>query len=163
VERKPSIALGAVLAIMLAAIFPYTAYKKYEAGAIVSVINQNGQAVGDCTVFVRFRRKLERRFKTPKFVNELRNIDTSACPKRFQLAWLDYVQAWEREGEITPDRNLVDFLFGVGGVYTKSSRMAGMAAEPFEVRDALTQSWQKVERIALEYDVRVVYQPIQHN
>jgi len=167
-EKKHGIILAVVVAVVVAitvaTLVFFRAYKFYESQTILTVINQHQQAVKDCTVHVRpGHPKPQRIFQTKTFVNELHNVDTSACPKRFQMAWLDYVQAWERKGEVTPDTALVDFLYGVGGVYAKSSKMADMAAEPHEAKNAVEQSWQRVERVAWEYDVQVLFQPLQHN
>ncbi len=38
---------------------------------------------------------------TKAYVEALKEVDTSACPPRFKLAWLGYVHAWERRTDST--------------------------------------------------------------
>jgi hypothetical protein len=148
-RRKVGIAL---LVFVWLPVVAYLYYSDAESKAIIAVINQNAQNARDCTTVFGKRRD----FNTRKFVNKVQGIDTSACPKKFQLTWLDYVHCWERQGEQTPGMVLSEAYLGLIGVATRSSSLSKLTTKPIETADALENSWQNVETVALEYNVRIV-------
>lgn len=76
----------------------------------------------------------------------LRKIDTSHCPKDFQLAWLDYVQVWECFAD-----------YGLPGMALDLVLLKQLDGSQLERRSRsrdTKEAWNKVERIALYYGVR---------
>ena len=156
-NNRHYIALAVVICVVLSVVALFFVYKGAVAQSIVNVLNRNARAARACVQTSTLGTRNKRKFNTREYVNELHRIDASRCPKKFQLAWLDYVQAWEREGEQTPGVVLGELYLGMVGVATKSSSLEKMAVRPIEARDALERAWDALERVALEYDVRVVH------
>jgi hypothetical protein len=129
-------------------------YKAVESQSIVNVINQSASAAQNS---MQISRKY-RRFLGSKYVGELHKIDTSACPKKFQLVWLNYVHAWELQAQQTPGTRLAEAYLGAVGVITHSTSFEKIGTRGIETADATTLAWQNVETVALEYDVRMKYQ-----
>lgn len=131
-------------------------FKAFEILSITSVLNQRNDAFRNAKLRVRRNGEItEARFvNSRQYLNELYKIDTSHCPKKFQLAWLDYVQAGERDGR-AKERVITDFA------------VAAVTYQIFSLRDAVSTTEksiderelaeQNLERVALEYDVRVVH------
>ena len=143
---------------LLAGIFAVFAYKAAEAFSIVNVLNQNAKAVGDSMQIRGLGRRSVTNFNTGQYVIKLHKIDTSPCPKKFQLAWLDYVHAWEQEAQQTPGRMLGEAYFTMLGVATRSSSLGNVGAKPIEAANELERTRQQLERVALEYNVRIIRQ-----
>jgi len=84
------------------------------------------------------------------YAQGLRDIDMVDCPRDFQVAYLDHVHAWESlarsRGSVDPVGAVIKFLV------TKS-----LPSSPDEqpIHDEITRTWDKVERIALSYGVRM--------
>jgi hypothetical protein len=167
-EKKSGIWAGLAIAFVVIvglgiALLCYKGYELAEASAraetIIAVLNANGTALNDCFEVRTFRGIPKKtKFLPRRYVNKIHQIDPSHTPKRFQLAWLDYVQAWERISDQTPGMVLGETYVAMIGVYTHSSRLTDVAARPIEAADALEMARQKLERVALEYDVRIIHQ-----
>ncbi|HEY5043040.1 MAG TPA: hypothetical protein VIK53_13670 [Verrucomicrobiae bacterium] len=154
--------LGLVgLAFVLFLIGGYVSYshKVAESQSVVNVINQGANAARHSTQ-IRYlvTGKSLTNFLASQYIGELQKIDTSACPKKFQLAWLNYVQAWEAQAQQTPGRRFAEAYLEAVGVMTHSSSLEKVGTRGIEVADATTRAWQNVEMVALEYDVRMKYQ-----
>jgi hypothetical protein len=154
--KKTTVAL-IVVACIIAAVGVYFVTGIVRSQSIVVVLNQNAQNARDCTQVFAVGNRTRRRFNTRKFVDKLQGNDTSACPKKFQLAWLDYVHCWEREREQTPGVVLSEAYLGMIGVATRSSSLSRLTTKPIETADALETAWQNLETVALEYGVRVIH------
>jgi hypothetical protein len=119
--------LGLVgLAFILLLIVGYVSYshKVAEAQSIVNLINQNANAAKHSNQILTYRNGISRtNFLTSQYVGELHKIDTSACPKKFQLTWLNYVQAWEVEAQQTPSMARANALAAAIGTVTHSSSL----------------------------------------
>jgi hypothetical protein len=80
----------------------------------------------------------------------LQRIDAGRCPKKFRLAWLDYVHAWERwagyglVGMLRDVGELVPAAIAAGGMTDVSRRWERMNT---------SEAWRTVERVAVEYGV----------
>jgi hypothetical protein len=145
----------AVLILVALAIFLF--YRQAETKSVLNVLNQRNDAVLNSMRIVR-RNGVETRTRfniNRRYVNELYKIDTSHCPKKFQLAWLDYVQACERAQKI-PGRVIAD----IAVVAATGSFVPVLNEIPKTVNtnDELLMAWQSLERVALEYDVRIIHQ-----
>ena len=97
-----------------------------------------------------------KQFNVHKYINGLTQIDTAFCPKKFEQAWLDYIQATTRASDQNPIRG--EFVMGMIGVATKSPSLEPTTAKPPEAKDEVERAWQNIERIALEYNVRIIHQ-----
>ncbi len=86
------------------------------------------------------------------YVTALHNIDTSSCPKKFRLVWLDYVQTWERMAQYPPIRKIEDIVQSAEAILNPS----GLADvdQRADKRDT-TEAWRQCVRVALEFDVDV--------
>ena len=131
------------------------AYKGAQTRSVVTVLDQNAQAALAAQQIRTIGRHSVTNFNAQQFVTELSRIDSSRCPKKFQLAWLDYVQACERAAEQTPSAMFGEAYLSVLGVVSRSSSLANLGARPLEAAEALQRTWQQVERAALEYNVRI--------
>jgi hypothetical protein len=152
------------LLLFIGIVVVYCIYRFSEAKSIVSVINQNASAARDSMQVRYFKNGTSRtNFLADQYVGELHRIDTSTCPKTFQLSWLTYVQACELQAQQNPravtGANLG--LMAVGAI-THSSAFETLGTRGIEreldASLATTHAWQRVEKVALEYDVRMVYQ-----
>ena len=83
------------------------------------------------------------------YVKLLQSVDTSSCPEDFRLAWLDYIQVWQRKMDVKIMAvNLAD------GISLFQGNLGAISdiAKRNEANDTLI-SWQKCERVALQYGV----------
>ncbi|HEY1719105.1 MAG TPA: hypothetical protein VGH42_12530 [Verrucomicrobiae bacterium] len=131
--------------------------------SIIDVINQNANAAKHSVQILTYKNGMSRtNFLASQYVAQLHKIDTSACPKKFQLAWLNYVQTWEVEAQQTPSMARANALAAAIGTVTHSSSLETVGTTGIErqinANDAITHAWQNVEMVALEYDVRIKYQ-----
>jgi len=88
-------------------------------------------------------------FHPARYVKLLKQIDTAGCPQDFRLAWLNYVQTWERRNSPqTASENLLNLIPAATG------NLSGLndIAKRSEANDTLIP-WQKCEQVALEYGV----------
>lgn len=131
------------------------AYHGAQTRAVATVLNQNNQAASAAQQIRTFGSHSTTNFNAHQFVTELSRIDSSGCPKRFQLVWLDYVQAWERAADQTPSTMLGEAYLSMLGVVSRSSSLANVGARPLQAAEALQRTWQQLERVALEYNVRI--------
>jgi hypothetical protein len=125
------------------------------AGAISNVLSQRIAARKKCA-HGQGRLSLNR----TEYVAALKTADTAACPSKFRLAWLDYVQTCERANEYS----IVDCVWD--GAESAGSAMA-VPTSPGEavsgIRDRYgrarrrdtNEAWRQCQRVALEYDVVV--------
>jgi hypothetical protein len=142
--------------VLVLLIFGFFLLFKYsETQSILSVINQRNDAIRNATLRVLRNGEV---VKTPlnqrRYLNGLYNIDTSHCPKKFQLAWLDYVQACERtrmmQGEMMFDA-VVSLTTSSPAFIVKGISSSEKIGNDREL------AWQNLERVALEYDVRFIH------
>jgi hypothetical protein len=156
--KKPAlVSLVVAFVLVTMTIEVFAVRRIMRSRTIIAALNQNAQNARDCTETITFGGRERKRFLARKFVDKLHEVDTSDCPMKFQLAWLDYVHCWERQGEQTPAVVLGELYLGMFGVATRSSSLSKLATKPIETKDALETSWQNLETVALEYDVRVTH------
>jgi hypothetical protein len=84
-----------------------------------------------------------------RYVKLLKQIDTAGCPQEFRLAWLDYVRTWERKSN--PRGPAENVLGGLPAFHGDVNALTDIAKR-MEADDTLI-SWQKCERVALEFGV----------
>jgi hypothetical protein len=82
-----------------------------------------------------------------RYVKLLKQIDTAGCPQEFRLAWLDYVQTWERKSN--PRGTAENVLEGLPAFHGDVNALTNIAKR-MEADDTLI-SWQKCERVASEF------------
>jgi hypothetical protein len=152
------------LLLFIGSVAVYYICRISEAKNIVNVINQNAGAVRDSMEIRYFKNGTSRtNFLAGQYVGELHKIDTSTCPKKFQLSWLTYVQACELQAQQNP-RSVTGVNLGLMavGAITRSSALETLGTRGIEremdASLATTHAWQRVERVSLEYDVRMIYQ-----
>lgn len=84
------------------------------------------------------------------YVAELHKIDVSDCPKVFRLAWLDYVQAWERHidlpGKLGRGLEATGSLYAQSGPAFKQAQDRMISADPNE-------AFRRLQRAAVECGV----------
>jgi hypothetical protein len=91
-----------------------------------------------------------------EYLAALTAIHTSDCPKQFQLAWLEYVQTWEREVSYPVLRRVEDVAETVGAI--KDVSLLRDVDERAEKRD-MFEAWRHCKRVALEFDVEIADDP----
>jgi hypothetical protein len=82
-----------------------------------------------------------------RYVKLIEQIDTTGCPQEFRLAWLNYVQTWERKSN--PRDTAENVLESLPAFHGDVNALTDVAKR-IEADDTLI-SWQKCERIALEF------------
>ena len=82
-----------------------------------------------------------------RYVKLLKQIDTAGCPQEFRLAWLDYVQTWKRKSN--PRDTAENELEGLPAFHGDVNTLTDIAKR-MEPNNTLI-SWQKCERVALEF------------
>ena len=87
------------------------------------------------------------------YVQKLRKVDMSRCPRDFQLAYLDHIQAWESLARSRASVNLIRPLIELLFLETIPD-ISGLHDEQ-PIYDEITKTWDKIERIALSYRVKV--------
>jgi hypothetical protein len=125
--------------------------------AIIRVVNENGKAILRC----RVKRPLladvlgddtNRDYvSTPQFAKELRKIDITGCPTDFQNAWVEYVQAWERQAESPLGGVVAVTELGVAAK-VGADVAANDAIRKLNLRDK-DEAWRNCELVALKYGV----------
>ena len=111
--------------------------------AIAQVVQARAEAYQKASVSKKIRGREV--FDASVYLKALHEIDTKECPKKFRLAWLDYVQAWDRQMEILP------FLFE--GVLAIKGDLKPLAEG--QIARNTTEKWRAVQRMALEYGIDV--------
>jgi hypothetical protein len=149
--------------LLIAGVIVVTAYKgavaQSKAQSIVDVMNQNVNAARHSTQIRHLATGNSiTDFSASQYVGELHKIDTLACPKEFQLAWLNYVHTWELEAQQTPGTRLGEAYLATIGMITHSDSLEKFGTRGNEAANATTLAWQNVEMVALKYDVRMKYQ-----
>lgn len=144
-----SVAITALLATGF-----FLAVRSAESKSIINVLNKHSQLVKSLTQGPADKTMPQRKFDAHKYINGLTQMDMSFCPRRFEAAWLGYVQATERAFDQRTIRG--ELVVGMMGVATKSP--SSPPAQPPEARDEVESAWQNVERVALDYDVRIIHQ-----
>jgi hypothetical protein len=177
-----SAVVGLTVFILVAAMWVRYA----QTQAILSVFNQRLEIAKECTVAVHWPDgkpvldkdgKPVKRLNVRKCVSRIHDIDVSACPKRFRLAWLDYLQAIDHLMEKGKDASsdlLYDVVdFGEAAVAYKTGHpilMLEALAKPVQrfgtteaaIKQAgynLTDANYNLKRIAIQYGVRFVPEP----
>jgi hypothetical protein len=127
-----------------------------ESKSISNVLNKHAQLLKAPTQGPADKTMLRKKFDTHKYLNQLSQIDPSFCSKKFETAWLDYIQATEPAS----DQKLLryELIVGMIGVATKSPSLTPLLAKPLEARDEVERACQNVERVAWEYGVRIIPQ-----
>lgn len=162
--RKPSgrkmrmalLVVGLVLIMCALAVFVHTERKAAVAGAIRSALAADitlaRQLAGGRGLYDRGANTLQ------AYTQGLRKIDMSRCPREFQMAYLEHIQAWESLARSRSDRSLdIGSLLSVLqgnpiGLLPLLSDTEG------PMREEIVTTWNEVERIALSYGVKVTEQ-----
>jgi hypothetical protein len=84
-----------------------------------------------------------------RYVELLKQIDTAGCPQEFRLVWLDYLQTWAQKSN--PGGTAENVLEGLPAFHGDVNALTDIAKR-MEADDTLI-SWQKCERVALEFGV----------
>ena len=83
------------------------------------------------------------------YIKLLQSVNTSTCPEDFRLAWLDYIQVWQRKIDVRIMAvNVVDGI----SIFQGNLGAMGDLAKRSEANDTLIP-WQKCERVAMQYGV----------
>lgn len=91
-----------------------------------------------------------------EFLPGLQSISTEGCPKKFRLAWLDYVHACERAAEYPTLRKLEDVVQSVG---SWNNPAVLKEVEDRASRRDIREAWRQCQRVALEFDVEIAADP----
>jgi hypothetical protein len=152
--RRYIISSVAIIALLATGFF--LAIRSVESKSIINVLNKHSQLVQSLSQRPADKTMSQRKFDAHKYIDGLTQMDMSFCPKRFEAAWLGYVQATERAFDQRTIRS--EFVMGMMGVATKSPSSPPLPAKPPEARGEVESAWQNVERVALDYDVRIIHQ-----
>jgi hypothetical protein len=152
--RRYIISSVAIIALLATGFF--LAVRSAESKSIINVLNKHSQLVKSLTQRPADKTMPQRKFDAHQYINGLTQMDLSFCPKRFEAAWLGYVQATERAFDQRTIRS--ELVMGMVGVAAKSPSSTPLPAKPPEARDEVESAWQNVERVALDYDVRIIHQ-----
>jgi hypothetical protein len=87
------------------------------------------------------------------YVKLLQKITTEDCPQDFRLAWLEYVQTWERNA--SPANGLRKLAELGIGLTTGHLAIAADALRPSPGTDT-DEAFRKVQKAALEYGITAV-------
>ena len=142
-----SVAIGAFLAGGF-----LTAFRFAESKSIINLLNKHSQLVNALAPIPADGAIPRGKFDGHKYLNELVQIDTSFCPKKFESAWLDYIRAVKQAFD--QDLLRAELVVGAIGVASKTPFLAKTVVRPIEATDAVERAWQNVERVALEYNVQ---------
>ncbi len=88
------------------------------------------------------------------YAQGLRKIDMSRCPREFEIAYLEHIQAWEslaRSRESVDAGPILSLL--QGNLLGLLSELSDDTEGP--MKDEIVATWNEVERIALSYGVKV--------
>jgi hypothetical protein len=104
--KRIAIGLAVVFVVVLGVGVVIHFKNKAARGAIQQVINERVKArevalemFNERSVRVPKPIAIRRREAIAKYIAELGKIDPSACPQKFRDAWINYVQAWERQND----------------------------------------------------------------
>ena len=86
---------------------------------------------------------------TRLYLMRLQSIDTAGCPQEFRLAWLDYIQTWERK--LSGRRAAEDVLEALPAL-SGDFRDLGDIGKRMAASDT-SEAWRHCERVALEFGV----------
>lgn len=103
--------------------------------------------------------------------NNMRSIDLSNCPPKFQAAYIAHISAWEQQNKVAGEIKAFDdrynsvngafeafirglvFDFGILGESNTAWQTIGEHQK--QASQAISSTWHEVLRIAAEYDVDV--------
>lgn len=156
-SNRRYIIFSVAIVVLLAAGF-LMAFRFAESKSIINVLNKHAQLLKALTQNSAGGTPPQKKFDTHKYLNELTQIDTSFCPKKFESAWLGYIQAAQHVSDKNPIRDeLIVEMIGVANK-SHSHSLETVPTNPSEPKDEVERAWQNVERLALEYDVRIIHQ-----
>ncbi len=121
-----------------------------ESQAITNVLIERIKTRFICMRIVIDNGKLvSAQLRPAQYLRALKTIDTAGCPQTFRLAWLDYVQTWERKlGNKGVTENLLESLPALNGVFLGLNDVAKRVAA-----SDTDEAWRHCERVALECGV----------
>lgn len=96
------------------------------------------------------------------YVSKLKMIKAVDCPKDFRMAWLDYVQAWERRAEAGLHGKLAAEGETVAGAAADLHGATKSGADLIDKAQTkldgmnTAEAWRQVEKVAMAYDVAVL-------
>jgi hypothetical protein len=185
-NKRLLIALVVFIGIVIVAAVILLEIRLVSTNAIIAVFKQRTETAKGCVQPLLFKngRAVTKRgipvkiFNARLFDSRINSIDASACPKRFQLAWLDYAHAVNQEVERRKTASedtasdLVDFgEAAIAGETGHPLLMLNRLMKPVEraeaSRAAMKQTGYNLEdanynlkRVAIEYGVVFVRKPI---
>jgi hypothetical protein len=154
-SNRRYIIFSAVIVALLATGF-LMAFRFAESKSIIRVLNQNALLLKALTQNPATGTTPQKKFDTHKYLNELTQIDTSFCPKKFESAWLGYIQAAQQTSDQNPIHN--ELIVEMIGIASKSHSSEPVPAKPLDSGDEVERAWQNVKRAALEYGVTIIPQ-----
>ena len=139
--------------LLMLFIFGFLFYFKYcEAQSIVNVLDQRNDIIRDASMrILRNGEVVKIPLNQKRYLNGLHNIDTSHCPKKFQLAWLDYVHSCELSRK---DQDEMIFDGVVSFIEHSPGPILSRVSSSVKMTNDKEVAWQNLERVALEFNVR---------
>lgn len=83
------------------------------------------------------------------YANNLRSIESGACPEEFTDAFEDYIDAWQQLESIDSNDDAEPSLLD------RASALLGLTATREEALEEIEQAWTEIERVALEQGITV--------
>jgi hypothetical protein len=144
-----------IILIFFLILVTFLLFKFIELNSVLNVLNQGASAAKDSTQITHMiGGETKTILDVSRYANEIYKIDSSHCPKKFQLAWLNYVQAYRR---VEQSKGII-FTDCVIGLATRSSMpLVKDATKPIKVHDELVIAYQSLKRVALKYGVRITH------
>jgi hypothetical protein len=121
-----------------------------QSQAIANVLSERHHARLNCMrILIDNGRVVSAHLHFREYLLALRRIGTEGCPQKFRLAWLDYVQSWERRlsGRRAAE-NLLESVPALEGDFHGLNDIA----RRMDASDT-DESWRHCERVALEFGV----------
>ena len=87
------------------------------------------------------------------YTQGLRKINMTGCPLDFQMAYLEHIQAWESLMRSCASGDLLVPLLEL--LVLKQMPDIPDSTEERPIQNEIAQTWDRIERIALSYGVRV--------
>jgi len=96
-------------------------------------------------------------FNGQHYARSLMKIDASQCPKDFQIAWLDYVQKWQRQANDPGAVGIITALISIEYLNVKGAvwGLEKASEDTKKAQLATSDAWLTVEKQAIIFNCRI--------
>ena len=151
-NKLPLVLGGLVLGTILGGLLVYKAHRTAQTEAIRRALSADAALARQ---LFGARRMVDADASSIRaYTVGLREMDMSDCPRRFQLAYLEHIQAWEALAQSHASADFLGPLVEIL-VFTRLPDLEGSIPDDQAMREEITRTWNKVEQTALVYGVKV--------